>query len=222
MMEKTCRVNKCGPFPCWVARSLVWLARLWITLDVCQRSFCIGFAFLSGESENDFFWAFNRLKSLYIAGNARFPSIILTDRSLAYMNAVATYFPSSTLLLCRWHANKAVLAQCQKPILQLNQGNKSLEIWKEFYGYWHSIIQSPDEEIFYKRVTEFEDKYLDLYLHEVGYIKETWLNPYKEKLVQAWVDQHLHFGNITTSRVEGIHAVLKEYLKRSDLNLFEA
>ena len=31
---KACRVNKCGPFPYWVARSLVWLARLWITLNV--------------------------------------------------------------------------------------------------------------------------------------------------------------------------------------------
>ncbi len=49
----------------------------------------------------------------------------------------------------------------------------------------------------------------------------TWLNLYKEKLVKAWVDQYLHFGNVVTSRVEGIHGVLKEYLKRSDLNLFE-
>jgi len=92
-------------------------------------------------------------------------------------------FLSSILLLCRWYINKAVLIQYQKLILQLNQGNKSLEIWKEFYGYWHSIIQLSDEEIFYKRVMEFEDKYLDLYLYEVGYIKETWFNPYKEKFV---------------------------------------
>ena len=41
------------------------------------------------------------------------------------------------------------------------------------------------------------------YLQEVGYIKTTWLDPYKEKLVKAWVDQHSHFGNVVTSRVEG-------------------
>jgi hypothetical protein len=40
-------------------------------------------------------------------------------------------------------------------------------------------------------------------------------------LVKAWVNQYLHFGNTTTSRVEVIYAVLKEYLKRLDLNIFE-
>ena len=40
--------------------------------------------------------------------------------------------------------------------------------------------------------------------------------------MKAWVDQHPHFGNMVTSRVEGIHALLKGYLKRSTLDLFEA
>lgn len=59
-------------------------------------------------------------------------------------------------------------------------------------------------------------------LDEVGYIKTTWLEPYKEKLVKAWVDQHAHFGNVATSRVEGIHALVKSHLKKSTLDLFEA
>lgn len=52
--------------------------------------------------------------------------------------------------------------------------------------------------------------------------KKTWLEPYKEKLVKAWVNQHLHFGNVVTSRVEGIHSLLKSYLKKSTLDLFDA
>lgn len=31
----------------------------------------------------------------------------------------------------------------------------------------------------------------------------------------------MHFGNTVTSRVEGIHALLKSYLKTSNLNLFD-
>jgi hypothetical protein len=83
-------------------------------------------------------------------------------------------------------------------------------------------VRSPDEETFCKRVEEFEKQYLPHHIEEVGYIKTTWLDPYKEKLVKAWVDQYPHFGNVVTSRVEGIHALLKGYLKRSTLDLFEA
>ena len=40
--------------------------------------------------------------------------------------------------------------------------------------------------------------------------------------MRAWVDRSPHFGNTATSRVEGIHALLKWYLKRSTFDLFEA
>ncbi|KAL9566132.1 hypothetical protein ACKAV7_009750 [Fusarium commune] len=33
-------------------------------IDACQRSFCIAFAFLSGEEENDFIWALERLRHI--------------------------------------------------------------------------------------------------------------------------------------------------------------
>jgi hypothetical protein len=83
-------------------------------------------------------------------------------------------------------------------------------------------VSSPNEACFKERVARFEQKYLPDHLHEVGYVMHTWLEPYKEKLVKAWVDQHAHFGNTATSRVEGIHALLKSHLKKSTLDLFEA
>lgn len=36
-----------------------------IGIDAYQRSFCIAFALLSGETEADYAWALERLKSLY-------------------------------------------------------------------------------------------------------------------------------------------------------------
>ncbi|RKK06770.1 hypothetical protein BFJ66_g17850 [Fusarium oxysporum f. sp. cepae] len=83
-------------------------------------------------------------------------------------------------------------------------------------------MKSPDEMAFDQRVQEFERRYLPQYIEEVGYIKANWLDPYKKRLVRAWVDQHPHFGNVVTSRVEGIHWLLKSHLKQSTLNLFEA
>ncbi|RKK65531.1 hypothetical protein BFJ69_g16202 [Fusarium oxysporum] len=83
-------------------------------------------------------------------------------------------------------------------------------------------MKSPDEKAFDQRVQELERRYLPQYIEEVGYIKANWLDPYKERLVRAWVDQHPHFGNVVTSRVEGIHGLLKSHLKKSTLDLFEA
>lgn len=189
-----------------------------VGVDACQRSFCIAFAFLSGEGEEDYLWALSRLKSLYELCNTRLPSVILTDRWLACMNAITTCFPSSTALLCLWHANKAVLRYCQPAFT----GRDGLGAWDEFYKHWHSIMRSPDEDTFFERVRGFEKQYLLDYLQEVGYIKTTWLDPYKEKLVKAWVDRYPHFDNVVTSRVEGIHGLLKSHLKTSTLDLFEA
>lgn len=197
-----------------------------VGVDSCQRSFCIAFAFLSGETEQDYLWALDRLKSLYEIGNTRLPSIILTDRDKACMNAVSLCFPTSISLLCRWHANKAVLRHCQSTFVRGNPGSEDhqqgLVSWNEFFNHWHSIMGSPDEETFNQRVQEFEKQYLPDYVAEVSYIKSTWLDLYKEKLVKAWVDQHPHFGNVVTSRVEGIHALVKDHLKTSTLDLFDA
>lgn len=177
-----------------------------IGVDSCQRSFCVAFAFLSGECEQDYYWALDRFRSLCESRKIRHPSVVLTDRCVACMNAVATCFPSSNPLLCLWHANKAVLRYCQPRFTrQFQEGNQGIEAWKEFYSHWHSIIKSPNEETFHERVLEFEEKYLPDYSEEVRYVKTNWLDQYKEKLVKAWVNRHLHFDNVVTSRVEGIH-----------------
>ncbi len=191
-----------------------------IGVDACQRSFCIAFAFLSGETEQDYLWALDRLRSLYELSDTRLPSVILTDRCMACMNAIATCFPSSASLLCLWHANKAVLRNCQPAFV--HQQQQGTEAWNSFYEFWHSIMRSPDEETYHKRLQEFKQEYLPRNIKEVGYLKITWLDLYKEKIVKAWVDQYPHFGNIATSRVEGIHALLKGHLKTSTLDLFEA
>lgn len=171
-----------------------------VGVDSCQRSFCIAFAFLSGESEEDYSWALQHLRSLY---QQELPSVILTDRCLAAMNAVTTWFPSSRSLLCLWHVNKAVLARCKPDFGPKNDesADKTEDNgWGEFYRSWHSIVASPDEEVFEQRLAEFRLKYAEAYLDAVGYIISTWLDPWKEKIVKAWVDKYLHFGNIATSR----------------------
>lgn len=105
-----------------------------IGFDACQRSFCIAFAFLSGEAEQDFVWALDRLRSMYEVCGASYSSVVLTDRCLACMNAVARCFPESISLLCLWHVNKAVLTYC-RPAFVRREDDKSIEKWTEFFGH---------------------------------------------------------------------------------------
>lgn len=119
------------------------------------------------------------------------------------MNAAAIWFTSSKALLCLWHANKAVLQHCRPFFVsKLGQATREAEeaAWNVFYAFWHSIVASPDERIFEERLAKFEQQYSDKHLESVGYIKTYWLDPYKEMIVKAWVDKHLHFGNVATSR----------------------
>jgi hypothetical protein len=55
----------------------------------------------------------------------------------------------------------------------------------------------------------------------IAYLEQTWL-PYKDRFVDAWTKQYLHFGNTVTSRIEGAHARLKGYLHVGTHDLFSA
>jgi hypothetical protein len=165
----------------------------------------------------------DQLRSIYEIYGIAFPSVILTDRCLACIAAITRCFPSAISLLCLWHANKAVVAYCKQAFITKDSEDFEGDTrkWKDFYDSWHSIIKSKDEDTFNQRIERLERRYASAYPREVRYLRNTWLDPYKEKLVKAWVNQHAHFGNVVTSRVEGIHAVLKSHLGKSTLDLFD-
>lgn len=87
---------------------------------------------------------------------------------------------------------------------------------------WHEIVASTTEDIYNERLEKFKERYIPDYVNEVGYIMETWLDPYKERFVKAWVNQYLHLEQYVTSRGKGIHQVIKAHLKTSQADLFEA
>jgi len=83
-----------------------------IGVDATGSSFCIAFAFLNGKTEEDYNWAFERLRTLYKQCGGVLPFVILTDRYLTAMNTASNLFPLASLLYV-WYTNKAVLARYQ-------------------------------------------------------------------------------------------------------------
>ncbi|XP_028052909.1 protein FAR1-RELATED SEQUENCE 5-like [Camellia sinensis] len=77
-----------------------------------DMTFSVAFAYPQYEKEDNYTWALGLLRS--VMDENTLPSVIVTDRELALMNAICTVFPATTNLLCRWHIGKNVLANCKK------------------------------------------------------------------------------------------------------------
>ncbi|KAL9563956.1 hypothetical protein ACKAV7_011991 [Fusarium commune] len=56
------------------------------------------------------------------------------------------------------------------------------EKWDTFYKHWHGIVASTTEDIYMERLEKFKQQYSPDHLNEVGYIIETWLELYKERV----------------------------------------
>ncbi|XP_071689837.1 protein FAR1-RELATED SEQUENCE 5-like [Rutidosis leptorrhynchoides] len=175
-----------------------------IEVSCFNSSFYSGFAFLEKEDEENYIWALHVFKK--ILGQGNYPSIIMSDRELALMNGKKNVFPSATNLLCVWHIEKNMLANCKK---HFDRG----EDCDNFMLGWKNVVYSMNEELLYGNWREFELIYKEK-KSALDYIKNTWF-PWKEKFISVWTEKYLHFGCRTSSRVEGAHVKLKMYLQAS-------
>jgi hypothetical protein len=79
---------------------------------------------------------------------------------------------------------------------------------------WTNLIASRSEVIYKREWNRIQDVYRN-HPQLLAYVKTTWLEPHRYKLIHCWVDEVTHFGHRTTSRVEGAHKTLKGYLQVS-------
>ncbi|KAI0997775.1 hypothetical protein K3495_g10413 [Podosphaera aphanis] len=113
-------------------------------------------------------------------------------------------------LLCVWHVQKNVLSNCRKYF-------GSEDDWAKFLSAWTKVIESPSTQSHEENVEKLREGYASLPVM-LGYISETWLI-YKEKFVHAYTNNFFHFGNLTSSHAEGMHHMIKSYIKVSARDL---
>ncbi|KAH7838946.1 hypothetical protein Vadar_033020 [Vaccinium darrowii] len=94
----------------------------------------------------------------------------------------------------------------------------SIEEISELYKSFNST-NDRDESSFNEAWHLIEVQYKEKE-YVLNYLKNIWL-PFKERVVNAWIGKHPHFGNQATSRVEGAHAMLKKHLTVSTSNFRE-
>jgi hypothetical protein len=185
-----------------------------VGVTATYHSFNAGFAFLREEKGEDYIWALDQFRK-YSGVN---PTVISCDREMALMNAIQTVFPTSKNLLCIWHINKNILANCRKYFPSTADGKQ--ELWDKFLLDWNCCVESKSEDAFTSQWNLFTSKYSQMYSAAVGYIDKTWI-VHKDKFVRAFTDTYFHFGSRSTSRGESSHYAIKRYLNlaRCDLLL---
>ena len=172
-----------------------------ITATYHTFNFC--FAFLSSEKVELYIWALQQIHQLVL------PKVICTDRELALMNAIHVVFPGAKNLLCIWHIQKNVLANCKKDFDQ--------ETFNLFMSSWTNVVYSKSEVEWERNYEKFKTDFSS-FPNSLNYIERQWI-PYKEKFISCFVNCYSHFGSTSTSRVEGNHHLLKEYVRLGNLDL---
>ncbi|KLP22033.1 Uncharacterized protein LW94_14951 [Fusarium fujikuroi] len=160
-----------------------------VGVDVTGSTSCIAFAYLRGEEEEDFAWALGALRYLYDANDIPHPSVVLTDRCLACMNAIISLlcFPAAKVILCLWHFNRAVLAFCMSGFTKEKNDEKGQEAWNELNDSWQKLTASMSPAIYDERLKAFLLQDTRSHTREVDYLLRTWLKPHKGKFVKAFV-----------------------------------
>ena len=199
-------------------------------VDNMGRSFSVAFAFLDSEIEETYLAVVRKISSLYKEGV--FPSIIGTDCKLALMNALDVTFPAirTKRFLCFWHICKNVLVNCK--------GNfPTMERWEQFQKGFAAVAYATSDWQYIDMLEEFQDEFnwnngelwsvdsanaspdelkvaanKNLEREAIAYVTGQWFNPYHKYFVRAWVDQHFNGGLGSTSRLEGAHYVLKNWI----------
>jgi zinc finger SWIM domain-containing protein 3 len=187
-----------------------------------SKTFSIGFAFMSSESEAIYQWVLSQFQS-HIQGDQLIPTIIITDNEGALLNTLSAIFPNTPHLLYRWYAEKNVLIQANEcwRTTGVSEAEKkeNTELRDQFIERWQEVVRAKTEEAFedlYAKLKNDYSKQVNLlaYLDKYKYSK-------KELFAVVWSNQLKHYSIIVTSRIEGAHSCLKALLHTSRNDLLE-
>ncbi|KAI3870221.1 hypothetical protein MKW92_002096 [Papaver armeniacum] len=190
MVDSTCKTNR-------FKKALIHV----VGISSTGKLFTVAFAFVEADTEQHYIWALTQLKWMYMPNTL--PSLFVTDRESALVNAIDIVFPRSSRLLCTWHLNQQVQANCEKAF-------EDNEEWEQFHTDWNHVWQAETMDEYGDSYADFATKWAPKYPSCIIYLRDTWLIQ-KEKFALAWTNKIKHFGN-TTTKADKEHENLRKYL----------
>jgi len=192
-----------------------------ISKSPTNRTIQLGYALMPQETTENFLDILGMLKEILDEHDYSSLRCIITDRDLAFLNAVERTFPEIPVLICRWHLNKDVEAYMKgagdewRQVRQGNKADKSTTM-KEFLAEWYKLLDSPTERELNEQYQRMKEKVT--YEYFWPYFEREWM-PHRHRFITCYTKQVLHFGEQTTSRIEGAHSGIKTWLKTSQLDI---
>jgi MULE transposase domain len=191
-----------------------------------NRSFIIGQAFLTHEEEEDYIWVLQWIRELYEKFDLPLPESITTDKAGGLHNACGIIWPEVPHLLCRWHIDKDVKSYIQKHWLErtalyiTTEARKAIieARVKEFTEIWSQLLYTETEAEYERIYHTLWYRYRYLQPKILAYLDRIWL-PHKETFIQAWTNKVRHYGNVDSSRAEGVHQAIKRRMGSKQAHL---
>jgi hypothetical protein len=209
-IDTTYKTNQHGLYLCQI-----------VGTSALNTSFIVGQAFLSSESTEAYEFVVDWLRQIYRANGLDDPTSITTDKSDALISALKRFFPTVPRLLCLWHVNKNVEAKAkiffkaklrEDPHLSATQVYDNVgRQWSAFQTDWSTLLYSNNINDYHINYAKLYEKWGSSEPEMLTYLEKEWLSQ-KEHVIVAWTSKYLHFGNATTSRVEGVHRHVKSQL----------
>jgi hypothetical protein len=151
----------------------------------------VAYAFMATEQTENYMFVLQFIRTLF--DTQPFPNVIVTDRDLALIKAVAQVFPESKHHLCHRHVEVCVYTKA------LAQPGFEAKFAEGFKFNWNWVIHGRTEEIFLYRWNELNDKYKG-WPALLSYCYDVWLQHYADKICSYSIDTYLHYGSYTTNR----------------------
>ena len=136
-------------------------------------------------------WAFEQLEKLFIYVQ-REPICLVIDREKALMNAIDHIFPHAKVHLCRRHIRTNIDDYAKKRV--------GHERGKIFSSACMTLFREESEAGYESRLKKLELKW-EKNPQLVQYLKRSWLNPYKERIVSVWTSSYFSLDTTTTNKL---------------------
>lgn len=73
------------------------------------------------DQPSDYTWVLQQLKTMYLDLELPDPTVIVTDMERGLMAAIPFKFPTANHILCLWHINNNVIADCEKSFSKIQE-----------------------------------------------------------------------------------------------------
>lgn len=174
-------------------------------------SFTVALCFMTGETEEEYFWAMNALKDMC----EDLPTgVVLTDQCTALRNALSRVFPLWKQQLCRWHLGQNLTKNFKARL--------SEDDFDSVNAAYKSLVNASTKETYDDLFRTFRLQYL-----ANERTSACWLYIERQMLLGRAFLAHelshtLNFGETATSRIESFHRAIKSTIGGAGQDLFGA